>query len=577
MMRAAAPSLVVVGLALGLTVGGCDEPAPRAPSSRAAAGECLSIASWNDLHGQIAPEDAQVDANRVPAGGVLALADRLAEVRGTGDAVVALDAGDLFTGPIDSTLAEGAPIVDAYNVMGVDAVAIGNHEFDFGPAGYERVVAAPGATDATGEDGPRGALFARMAQAHFPFLSSNIGRLDGRPLGWKLLRRSALIRRGPWNVGVVGYSTSDTPLTTLKPNVEDLDFTTAAAAAVAAEVRALRAAGAAPVVLLAHASLSGVLPQTLDDPADPEGARRGGEIAALLDGMPKADRPDLVLGGHRHQWMLGRVRGIPIASSDSHGIGLTRTRFCRAGAGGAPRLDRVDRYVAAAGSSAMSPLGVAVREAVAPWQARVRALADAVVTTLPNACLDKALNGTALAEQTARALAQHVSAAGTPPPGMPVVALINTGGLRAPLGAGPLRYRDIFGTSPFENGVSVCVTTKAGVARTVATSVRAPEAHDRLTFGIEGAHVVLTRGADGGLDLKSLRIEDPSGRVTRDDDAVWLVVPDFVLWGGDALLDGVTCTRSLTSQLRVRDAWREVIAREQACDGAPKNVIIEAP
>ena len=113
-----------------------------------------------------------------------------------------------------------------------------------------------------------------MSAARFPFLSANLQREGGRALGWAGQRASVRIARGGFDVGVVGYTTIDTPLTTLKPNVVGLDFATNAAERVGAEVRALRAAGAAPVVLLAHASLDGELPQRIDDPADPEGVRR---------------------------------------------------------------------------------------------------------------------------------------------------------------------------------------------------------------------------------------------------------------------------------------------------------------
>ena len=50
-----------------------------------------------------------------------------------GGAVLVLDAGDTFQGGIESNLSEGAMVVDAYNAIGYAALAIGNHDFDFGP------------------------------------------------------------------------------------------------------------------------------------------------------------------------------------------------------------------------------------------------------------------------------------------------------------------------------------------------------------------------------------------------------------------------------------------------------------
>ena len=541
---------------------------------------CLSIAAWNDMHGQLGADEVQIDATRVPAGGVIAVADQVAALRATTDVVVVLDAGDLFTGPLDTTVAEGAPIIDAYNAIGVDAAAIGNHEFDFGPVGYARVTAPPNVGDEAGPDGPRGALFARMESAHFPFVSANLHRADGKPLGWPRLHASTHVTRGGFDVGVVGYTTIETPTTTLKPNIAGLTFAANAAASVAAEVHALRAAGAAPIVLLAHASLDGELPQLLDDAsdADAQGARRTGELATLLDAMPAADRPDVIVGGHRHQWMLGRVRGVPIVSSDQHGVGLSRIRYCRSASGGVPRLERIERRVAMASSRPSSELGAAVAASVAPWQAKVKREAEAVIATLPKPCLARALNGTGLVEQVARGIAESASTAAAAPPGVPVVALMNSGGIRAPLRAGPLRYGDVFTTSPFENGIATCATTRAGLARTLANSVRPLESRERLPFGIAGAKVTLRRLADGGLAVEGLVVDGDGARASvRDDDPIWMAIPDFILWGGDALLEGVTCTSTATSQLRVRDAWRSVIAREQACDGPPKNVVVRAP
>jgi 5'-nucleotidase len=524
--------------------------------------------AWNDMHGQIMPDDPVVDTGNVPAGGVAAVADQVAAVRASGDYVVVLDAGDQFTGPMASTLAEGEPVVLAYKIIGVDAAAIGNHDFDFGPVGYARVTAPAGVGDEAGPDGPRGALLARMAQASYPFLSANVHMKDGKSPAWPGHRPSASVERGGFKVGVVGYTTRETPATTLAPNVRDLDFTTGAAAAVAREIRALRAAGNAPVVLLSHASLEGELPQALGD----RGARTG-ELAELVQELG-ADLPDLIIAGHRHAWMVGRVGGVPIVSSDQHGVGVARIRFCREGSP-APRLSSIERRVAMATAPPASELGARVEAAMAPWVARVKAESEALVATLPRACAAKAQNGAAFGEQIARATAERVADAAAPPRGVPVVGLTNSGSVRAPLPAGPLRFADVFAALPFENTVATCATTRGGLVRFVENAIRKDSARERFPFGISGARVRVKRGPDGRLTLLGVVIEgEPKG--SRDDAPVWLAISDFILFGGDGLLDGVTCAPRATSQTRIRDAWRGAVAREQGgCDGPARNVIVE--
>ncbi|HEX7498679.1 MAG TPA: bifunctional metallophosphatase/5'-nucleotidase, partial [Polyangia bacterium] len=78
----------------------------------------ISVVGTSDLHGHIAA---------LPwLGGYL---ENLRKARKeTGGAVVLLDAGDMFQGTLESNLAEGAPVVRAYNALGYSAAAIGNHE-----------------------------------------------------------------------------------------------------------------------------------------------------------------------------------------------------------------------------------------------------------------------------------------------------------------------------------------------------------------------------------------------------------------------------------------------------------------
>ena len=563
-------------LAAAVTLASCVEGEPRAPSvppvspppaPSTSLPRCLSIVAWNDLHGQLGPDDPIIDSGRIGAGGVVALADEIEAVRATGDAVAVLDAGDLFTGPLASTMAEGAPVIEAYNLLGVDAAAIGNHDFDFGPVGYGVVTAPPGVGDEAGAAGPRGALLQRMAEARFPFVSANIQKKGGGAPAWPKLRASTRIDRGGFHVGVVGYTTRDTPTVTLKPNVADLDFKTGAAGNVARAIRELRAAGSAPVVVLAHASIEGKLPESLDDPSP-----HHGEMADVMAELGQ-DMPDVIVAGHRHAWMLGRVRGVPIVSSDQHGVGLARIRFCHDG--GAVRFDGIERRVAVASSPPASELGAKVAAAMAPWEAKVKPMAEALVMENPRECKHNGLNGARMAEQLARATVEHVAEAAAPPPGVPVVGVVNSGSLRALLPAGQVRYGDLFTVMPFENAVAACGTTRRGLVRLVENAIRKDSARERFPIAVSGARIRVKRAPDGKLSLLSVEVEgEPKG--AGDDAPVWLALSDFVLAGGDNLLAGVSCSPAATAQTRVREAWRSLLERDKGgCDGPPVNVIVE--
>jgi len=561
------------GCSVLLYLAACAGPGPSTPvgpQPRQVAPTCLSIGAWNDLHGQIGADEPIVDTGAIPAGGVVALADAISDLRATKDTVVLLDAGDLFTGPLASTVAEGAPIIEAYRVIGVDAAAIGNHEFDFGPVGYDVVYAQPDAGDAAGARGPRGALVARMASASFPFLSANIHAADGTSPRWPNFAASVHIRRGGFDVGVVGYTTQTTPSTTSRANVVGLDFSTNAGASIAAEIRALRASGASPVVLLAHASLDGALPQSLDEPTNEP---RGGELATLIATLGE-DRPDVIIAGHRHAWMLGRLDGIPIVSSDQHGVGLARLRFCRDR--DRVELQSIERLAVLAASPPRTALGRDVDRVTAPWVSAVAAKGDQLVATLRRDCPMQGVRGTAGAEQVAIAILLHASDASAAAKGVPVVAVMNAGAIRSPLRRGPVRYEDLFSAFPFETTVAVCGTTRAGLARILRNALSGPSAWRKFPFALAGATATIEIGHDGTPSLVGFTID--RNLAPDNDSPLWLAVPDFILDGGDGFLDGVVCTAHARSSTRIRDAWVETIARDPGgCAGPPSNVVVRSP
>ena len=142
----------------------------------------LSIVGTTDLHGFALPSRGR--------GGLALLGGYLRNLRaaraGDGGAVLLLDAGDTFQGGIESNLSEGALVVDAYNALGYDALAIGNHEFEYGA-----VDIWDGDQESTDM---RGALKAAAVRARFPFLAANlIDEATERPVNWPNVRPSTIV------------------------------------------------------------------------------------------------------------------------------------------------------------------------------------------------------------------------------------------------------------------------------------------------------------------------------------------------------------------------------------------------
>lgn len=90
----------------------------------------ITILHTQEHHGQVLPA-RPFRGNDL--GGVSARATLVKQIRGEVGAenMLLLDSGDILVGTPMSSVFRGEPTVMAYNAMGYDAEAIGNHEFDF--------------------------------------------------------------------------------------------------------------------------------------------------------------------------------------------------------------------------------------------------------------------------------------------------------------------------------------------------------------------------------------------------------------------------------------------------------------
>src|SRR6185503_5166673 len=212
----------------------------------------ISIVGTNDLHGRLFTDDEG-------RGGLIVLGGYVANLRAAraadGGAVLVLDAGDTFQGGIESNLSEGLMVVDAYNAIGYTALAVGNHDFDFGPVDPRTAAAAwlPAQLRGAEVGDVRGALKAAAARAHFPFLAANlVDGATGKPVDWPNVMPATLVTAAGVRVGIVGAMTETGLRQTLAAHAVGL-ATTPLTPTIAREARELRERGADIVLLVTHA------------------------------------------------------------------------------------------------------------------------------------------------------------------------------------------------------------------------------------------------------------------------------------------------------------------------------------
>jgi 5'-nucleotidase len=520
----------------------------------------ITILSTNDLHGQLEPLPRLTEEQPprvIHVGGAEALAATIGELRGTNpDGVVLLDAGDFMQGSLLSNGFEGAPLRGLFAHLKYDAAAIGNHEFDFGPVG------APDPLPLRGD--LLGALKAWARAAPMPLLSANLSDARGHAVRWPGLRPSVIVERRGVRVGVIGLTTPKTAVTTMPVFVRELRFDPLLPVA-RREARALRAAGAAVVVLLAHVDGS-------CRSADPGSCR--GELFDLVRQL-EPGLVDVVVAGHAHACIRHRVNGVHVleACSQSEAVGVLELlvdprarRVVRVVSG--PRFRQVCAEVFAdsggcavdsAGAIGPSPLlarpGPLVngtRALLAPYRAKIRGRIERVLGHAARALRNRRDGRSEVGALFVRALSASIPGAD--------FALVNAGAIRADLPAGPITFGRLFEAFPFDNRLATVKLTGLQL-REVIARILGRAAGIAVISGLR----LQLRCADGRPALAALSRAD--GRALEPERSYTLVLNDFLLSGGDGLgpvLDPIPAEykRVFTDRL-VRDEIASYLQRQR--------------
>ncbi|MDP9492100.1 MAG: 5'-nucleotidase C-terminal domain-containing protein [Actinomycetota bacterium] len=263
----------------------------------------ITILNISDWHAQLTPGGPEASDNITGAGttnptftigGAAFLKPWFDAFRAEArDGVLTVAGGDSFGGatpPISNAFGD-KPAVDIMNMMGFTTDALGNHSFDRGQA-YLRTELIP--------------------RADFDIVSSNVVDSAGRtPAEWT---PSKTYRFGDVKIGVVGFTTEDTPNLIFPGNLGPFSVV-GALAAINAEAARLDRQRVDAIVALGHEGANG---GTLTDPT-------GTAILGIADGVSNVDA---VIADHTDlQVLTTRPNGVLLTENRSKGIRLTRIRL----------------------------------------------------------------------------------------------------------------------------------------------------------------------------------------------------------------------------------------------------------
>jgi 2',3'-cyclic-nucleotide 2'-phosphodiesterase/3'-nucleotidase/5'-nucleotidase len=497
----------------------------------------LRVIATNDLHGRLLPERYAWTGGR-EVGGAATLATYFAlEREGFDGPTLVLDGGDLMQGTPLSNLTEGRAAIDYFNLAGYRGAAVGNHEFDWGiPTLGERMEhaefdwlaanvfvagtdTAPSwlrqiallEVDAVSAESVAGAEMPDGVKAAGELAAAG-GRMAGADRSGAVPTGSAFVdTRKPAEkvrVGLIGLATMETPEKTMPAHVAELDFRDGAAA-IDRWVPELRRRGAEFVIVVAHSGAA----------CDDAGICTG-EIIDWARAV--RHRPDLIVAGHTHRVVQTRVNGIPIVEAGSYGtryavVDLERSASdsVRAWIRGIP-VAYTDRVVPDS----------AVAARIASHHATVAPRLAEIVTTLAEP-LRRGTTTAAGEDRTGEYPLGRLIADAQRAAGETELALMNNGGIRIELPAGPLTWGTLFELQPFGNRL-VRLRVTGATLRAAAEHLLAgprPIAH------LSGASVQYDPARPAGSRVLGITLD--SGEPLRDERTYTITVNDFLAAGGD--------------------------------------------
>ena len=464
----------------------------------------LNILHINDLHSRIEAINKSDSTCSAAEAGKNECFGGIARVKSAIDAartqlgananILVLDAGDQFQGSLFYTQYKSGPVAEFMNGIGFDAMAIGNHEFDDGPAELLKLINA----------------------AKFPIISGNTKIADGSELKDKF--KGYIIKdMGGQKVAVVSVLAKDTNETSSpgdKVTFEDeIEYLKGA-------VKEIQDQGVNKIVVLSHV-----------------GYVKDQEIARSVDGI------DVIVGGHSHTLLSStdpKAAGpyptlvknpagvdVPIVTAYAYSkyLGDLKVTFDDNGmvksAEGAPKLLDAsvtpDEAFTKRVAELAGPLEALKQKEIGSTESAVdgsREVCRAKECTMGNLVADALLD---------RVKDQGVT-----------IAFQNGGGLRASIDAGTVTMGEVLTVLPFQNSIATFQLKGSDVVAALENGVGQIEEGAGRFSQVAGLKYTFDRSKPPGSRVVSVEVKEGDAFVPLDPAKTYSAVANnYTRSGGD--------------------------------------------
>ena len=475
-----------------------------------------------------------------------------AEVAAQGGYSLLLDGGDVNTGVPESDLQDAVPDFKGMNLLGYDAMAVGNHEFDKSPF----------------------VLKMQRELATFPMLSANIYRN-----GERVFEPYKIFSLGGIKVGVMGLTTEDTRKMVHPDNIQGMEFRGVIAEA-ARTVPELRSK-ADIVIATTHMG-------HYEDGNHGTQATGDVEMARAVKGI------DLVVGGHTQNPACMKAENV----LDRAYVPGTDCKPDRQNGTWIVQAHEWGKYVGRADFEFRNGEFTLVRYALIPVNLKKSVKAadgkTGLVTYTPEIAEDKAMLALLKPFQefgqqkllvevgsTDAKLEGDRSLVRTQPTALGVMigqammdktkadfAIVNAGGVRDSLPAGKLNYKDILTVHPFGNTITFVDLSGAEVLNYLNAAAKMSSGSGAFAQ-FAGVQLTITSGS-----VKDVRIR---GAMLNPAASYRLAINNFVAAGGDGYPKLTTHPSYVDTGFVDADVLRNYISARsplRAADYAPGSTVL---
>lgn len=505
-----------------LLAGGCSgrhaQTAPQVDPQKK--GLEVLLLHTNDMHSYVAGFDKNgnfASSEDGSTGGFGRIACAIKQARARQDNVLALDAGDQFQGTLFYTVNKWPMLVELDKHMSIDAMTMGNHEYDEGcdeAADFTRNVPIPVLAANLKPEGKCGMLKSKTQ----PYLIKNI---RGVPVGIIGLANDEVVE--------VSQACPDTKFAEAKASLTSL-------------VKELEAKGVHHIIALTHLGLP-----------------RDRELAKAVDGV------DVIVGGHTHSYLgPGSSEGpYPIVEHSPSGKPVLVVTAKRA----TQYLGELDIVFDKEGvplswkgaAREMTPdnpvdpqIEALVKSYAVPMQKYMAKKTGSQSLDLPDG-MDACRQGDCLGGMVmADAMLEYGRQYGA------TIAMTNGGGLRAPLPRGDISIGDVMTMLPFEGKIRVRELSGKKILAALEHGVAGENAHGPALLQVAGLSYTVDPSKPAGSRVQKVVLNTGKSQAPLDPDAKYKVVlTSYLVKGGDGftMLRGKAVTKKKARDTEVVSAY----------------------